>query len=478
MDPSPGLLIGGEWRPAADGGVLPVVNPATEEEFGSVAVATAADLDAALDAAEQGFEVWRRVSAAERSSCLRRIGAGLRDEADTIARQITLDQGKPLAEARGEVLASAEQFEWNAEEARRIYGQVLGGREAAARYEVRWLPVGVVAAFTAWNFPALLPARKLSAALAAGCSVVLKPSEEAPSAAFAIARIAQDAGVPAGVLNVVTGQPAEISSHLLSSPRVRKLTFTGSVPVGKLLMEQAARNLTKVSLELGGHGPVLVLEDADPEATALACARAKFRNAGQVCVSPSRIFVHRSIASRFCEAFVAVADALRVGNGLDPDVEMGPLANPRRLETACSLVEDALANGAKLLAGGGPPADQERGYFFAPTVLSEVTTQARILREEPFVPVAPLLTFENLDEVVERANALPFGLAAYVFTGDLLSAERAADGLEAGMVGINDFALAAAEAPFGGIKDSGIGRESGALGIREFLESKTIKTSF
>jgi len=307
---------------------------------------------------------------------------------------------------------------------------------------------------------------------------VLKPSEEAPAAALAMARIAQAAGLPAGVLNVVTGRPAEISAQLLASSRVSKLSFTGSVPVGKQLMQQAAPNLTKVSLELGGHGPVLVFADADPEAAARACARAKFRNAGQVCISPSRMFVHRSIATPFCEAFVAVADALRVGNGLDPEVEMGPLANPRRLETARTLVEDALAGGAKLLAGGGPPVSQTRGYFFAPTVLSELATEARILREEPFVPVAPILEFDDFDEVLERANALPFGLAAYVFTNDLRSAELAADGLEAGMVGINDFALAAAEAPFGGVKQSGMGRESGALGIREFLEAKTIKTVF
>ncbi|MCP4036368.1 MAG: aldehyde dehydrogenase family protein, partial [bacterium] len=293
-----------------------------------------------------------------------------------------------------------------------------------------------------------------------------------------IARIAHEAGLPPGVLNVVTGRPAEISSSLLASSRVRKLTFTGSVPVGKLLMQQAAASLTKVSLELGGHSPVLVMGDADPDAAAQACVRAKFRNAGQVCISPSRIFVHRAIAASFTDAFVAASDALRVGDGLEPEVEMGPLSNPRRAKMARELVEDALAGGAKLLAGGGPPASQTRGYFFAPTVLADVSPDARILHEEPFVPVAPILEFEDFDEVLEQANALPFGLAAYVLTRDLNLAERAAEGLEAGMVGINDFALATAEAPFGGIKESGIGRESGALGIREFLESKTIKTVF
>jgi succinate-semialdehyde dehydrogenase/glutarate-semialdehyde dehydrogenase len=456
--------------------VLAVVDPATEEELGAIPVATPADLEAALAAAERGFQVWRRTPPHDRSDCLRRIASKLRERCDAVAEQMTREVGKPLAESRAELQASAEQFEWNAEEARRLHGSVYPGRQADVRLEVRWAPVGVVAAFTPWNFPALLPARKLSAALAAGCSVVLKPSEEAPGAAFAMAQIAQEAGLPAGVLNVVTGRPAAISQQLLASPRVRKLTFTGSVPVGKELMRQAAQNLTKLSLELGGHGPVLVLEDADPEATAVACARAKFRNAGQVCISPSRFFVQRSIAAPFTEAFVSVARGLRVGNGMDDAVEMGPLANPRRFEAARMLVEDALACGAKLLAGGGRPASQARGWFFEPTVLAEVPPQARILSEEPFVPVAPILEFEDLDQAVERANALPFGLAAYAFTQDPRKADHLADALEAGMVGVNDFALAAAEAPFGGVKQSGIGREGGTLGIREFLEPKTVKT--
>jgi len=473
-----GLFIAGDWRQASDGAAMAVVDPATEEELGTIPVATTADLDAALDAAQRGFESWRGVSDHERGSLLRRIGQGIRERAEKIAKQIAREMGKPVAEAQAEVLAAAEQFEWNAEEARRIYGQVMAGHGAGVRFEVRYAPLGAVAALTPWNFPALLPARKLAAALAAGCSVLLKPSEEAPGAAFAMAEIAHEAGLPEGALGVVTGEPASISSHLLASPHVRKLSFTGSVPVGKQLMKLAAERLTKLSLELGGHGPVLVFEDADPEAAALACARAKFRNAGQVCISPSRFYVHRSIAAPFGEAFAAVARGLRVGSGLAPGVEMGPLANPRRLEMARALVEDALGRGARLLAGGGRPTSPSRGYFFSPTVLVDVPAEARILHEEPFVPVAPILEFEDFDEVLARANALRFGLAAYLFTRDLGIAERAADGLEAGMVGINDFALAAAEAPFGGVKESGMGRESGALGIREYLEPKTIKTVF
>ena len=476
MYQSYGLFIDGRWRQAADAATLPVVDPATEEEIGAIPVATPADLDDALRAAESGFRSWRRVSVNERAACLRRLAEGIRAREDEIARMVTLEMGKPLAEARAEVLATADQFEWNAEEAKRIYGHTLDGRQAGVRYSVRFEPVGVVAAFTPWNFPALLPARKLAPALAAGCSVVIKPAEEAPGASFAVARIAAEAGLPAGVLNVVTGEPARISTHLIASPIVRKVTFTGSVSVGKQLMKLAAEGMKKVSFELGGHAPVLIFEDADPERAAAACARAKFRNAGQVCVSPSRFYVHRTLAVSFRDAFVSFANALKVGSGMEPGVEMGPLANRRRLEAARAFVEDARAGGAKLLAGGGPPAGIRRGHFFSPTVLSDLAEDARMLSEEPFVPVAPLLGFDDFDEVIERANALPFGLAAYLFTSRLRTAERAAEALEAGMVGINDFALAASEAPFGGVKESGIGREGGSFGIREYLEPKTVKT--
>jgi succinate-semialdehyde dehydrogenase/glutarate-semialdehyde dehydrogenase len=341
---------------------------------------------------------------------------------------------------------------------------------------VRFEPIGVVAAFTPWNFPALLPARKIAAALAAGCSVVIKPSEEAPGATFALARIADEVGLPPGTLQVVTGEPARISAHLIAAPSVRKVTFTGSVPVGKHLMRLAAEGLKKISLELGGHAPVLVFEDAGAEGAGEACARGKFRNAGQVCVSPSRFFVHRSVVGPFGEAFAGVTRSLRVGSGLDPHVDMGPLANRRRLDAARELCDDALARGAKRLAGDERSDLPGRGYFFPPTVLAEVPAAARILREEPFVPVAPILVFDDFEEVMSRANALPYGLAAYVFTDRLETARLAAEALEAGMVGINDFAIASAEVPFGGVKESGIGRESGTLGVREFLEPKTVKT--
>jgi len=476
MYESYGLFIDGRWRQAADAATLPVIDPATEEEVGVIPVATPTDLDDALHAAESGFRAWRSVSVNERAACLRRVADGIRDCVDEIARMVTLEVGKPLAESRGEVLATADQFEWNGEEAKRIYGQTLDGREAGVRFSVRYEPVGVVAAFTPWNFPVLLPARKIAPALAAGCSVVIKPAEEAPGATFALAQVAADAGLPAGALNVVTGEPAKISTHLIASPVVRKVTFTGSVSVGKQLMKLAAEGMKKVSFELGGHAPVIIFDDADPERAATACARAKFRNAGQVCISPSRFYVHRSLSEPFRDAFVAFASALKVGNGMEPGVEMGPLANRRRLEAAHAFVEDAKAGGAKILTGGGPPAGIQKGHFFSPTVLSDLADDARMLYEEPFVPVAPLLPFDDFDQVIERANALPFGLAAYLFTNRLRTAERAADALESGMVGVNDFTLAASEAPFGGIKESGIGREGGTFGIREYLEPKTVKT--
>jgi succinate-semialdehyde dehydrogenase/glutarate-semialdehyde dehydrogenase len=473
---SEGLFIDGSWRKAAGGATLRVVDPATEEPLGLIPDAAPEDLDDALRGAERAFRAWRRVSGHERGACLRAIADGIRANAEEIARQITHEMGKPLAEARAEVSATADQFEWQGEEAKRVFGQLLDGRSADASYSVRFEPVGVVAAFTPWNFPALLPARKIAAALAAGCSLVVKPSEETPGATFALARIAKEVGLPDGTLQVVTGEPAKISEHLIAAAAVRKVTFTGSVPVGKRLMQLAAEGVKKVSFELGGHAPVLVFEDVDPERAAEACARGKFRNAGQVCISPSRFFVHRDLAAPFSEKFAAVARGLRCGNGLEPGVEVGPLANRRRLEAARSLVDDALSRGAKRLAGDERGDLPSQGYFFPPTVLSEVPPEARILHEEPFVPVAPILVFDDFEEVIERANAVPFGLAAYVFTDRLRTARLASEALEVGMVGINDFAIASAEVPFGGVKESGIGRESGTLGIHEFLEPKTVKT--
>lgn len=469
------LFIDGAWRPARDGAVREVVDPGKDEAIGTIAMATAEDLDAALAAAERGFAAWRRVSPWERGAKLRRVAELIRERLDAIARTMTLETGKPLAESLGETNAAADQFEWYAEETKRIYGQTIEGRTDDVRMTVNYQPVGVTAAFSAWNFPALLPARKLAAALGAGCSVIVKPASEAPGSCKALVQACHDAGVTPGAVNMVTGASELIAAHLIGSPVVRKVSFTGSVPVGKQLLRLCADGVKKVSMELGGHAPVLVFEDADPVASARAAAAAKFRNCGQVCISPSRFYVHESIQEPFGEAFAEVAKGLTIGHGLDEGVNFGPLANSRGLEHATALVDDAKARGARLLAGGGRPPGFNRGYYFEPTVLAEVPDDARIMVEEPFVPIAPISGFREFDEAIAKANGVPFGLAGYVFTNSLKTATLASEAIEAGMVGVNEMLLAAAEAPFGGVKESGIGREGGALGIKDYLEPRYVK---
>jgi succinate-semialdehyde dehydrogenase/glutarate-semialdehyde dehydrogenase len=472
---SHGLFIDGEWRPAQDGATLDVIDPASEEQVGAIPRATPADIQDALEAAGRGFETWKRVPPFDRSRILQKLAAALREQLEEVAKLMSRETGKPVAEARAELAGSAEQFEWYAEEAKRIYGHTLDGRDAATRLQVRYSPVGPVAALSAWNFPALLPARKIAAALAAGCSVVIKPSEEAPGSTFAFAQASKAAGLPNGVLNIVVGDPPKISAQLLDSPLIRKVSFTGSVNVGREIMKLAAQGLKKISLELGGHAPVLVFEDADPDQAAQLCLRTKFRNAGQVCISPSRFYVHASKYEAFSKAFAEGAKKVVLGPGLEPGVEMGSLANARGLERAKQLVADALSQGAELLAGGKQPEGFKRGFFFAPTVLGKAPDTARIMQQEPFVPVAPISSFETFDEVIRRANSLPYGLAGYVFTRSLSTATRASEALEVGMVGVNDLLLATAEMPFGGVKSSGNGREGGRLGILDYLEAKYTK---
>lgn len=471
-----GLYIDGGWSPSSSGETRPVLDPASEDIVGTIPDATEADLNRALDAAKRGFGLWRRTQPWERSRLLRTVAEIIRKRIDDLASIMVEETGKPLAEALGEWGATADQFEWYSEETKRIYGHSLDGRQADVRLDVIFQPVGIVAAFSAWNFPALLPARKIAAALGAGCSIILKPAGEAPGSAMAIVQACHDAGIPHGVVNLVTGDSAFISRHLIASPIVRKISLTGSVPVGKHLMRLAADGMKKVSMELGGHAPVVVFEDSDPVEAAKLCAAAKFRNAGQVCISPSRFYVHEKIYVPFAETFAASARALKLGHGRDESVTMGPMASRRGQDGAKDLVEEALGRGAELLAGGGAPADFNSGFFFEPTVLGKVPDDARIMTDEPFAPVAPLAVFADYDDVIERANAVPFGLAGYVFTRDLRLANRAAQDLEAGMVGINDLLLATAEAPFGGVKESGMGREGGQLGIRDYLEAKYIKT--
>jgi succinate-semialdehyde dehydrogenase / glutarate-semialdehyde dehydrogenase len=470
-----GLYIDGKWRAARKGAKRDVINPATEEAIGAIPVVDTGDLDDALASADRGFKQWRRTSPWDRSAMLRRTADLMRERVEEIARTMSIETGKPLVEARAETHAAADQFEWYAEETKRIYGQIIEGRGPDVRMQVRFEPVGVAAAFSAWNFPALLPSRKIAAALAAGCSIIVKPASEAPGTCMMLFQAMHDAGVPPGVVTLVTGESSMITPYLIQSPIVRKISFTGSVPVGKKLLAMAAEGVKKVSMELGGHAPVLVFEDADPVAAGEAAAAAKFRNAGQVCASPCRFFVHERVYNQFGETFTRAAQQLKIGNGLDEGVQIGPLANQRGLKNALALVEDACELGAKLLAGGQRPPGFNRGYFFEPTVLGAVPDKARIMKEEPFVPIAPLTPFNDFDEVITRANSVPYGLAAYVFTRSLRTANMASEALECGMVGVNDFAIATAEAPFGGVKESGMGREGGSLGVQDYLVAKYTK---
>jgi succinate-semialdehyde dehydrogenase/glutarate-semialdehyde dehydrogenase len=468
------LLIGSGWLPASDGAELDVVNPATEQRIGSVPRATAKDLDAALDAAWHGWQRWRATDAWSRSDVLRKAAALLRHDLDRLARIMTEEQGKPLRESVGELTECARQLDWFADEARRIYGRVVPAARANRHQFVVREPIGPVAAFTAWNFPALLAVRKLAPALAAGCSVIVKPAEEAPFTAYELAAILRRAGLPDGALNVVTGDPAVISAHLLADGRVRKASFTGSIPVGQHLLRLAAENVIDVSMELGGHAPVVVLGDADPVKVARKCVAAKFRNAGQVCVSPSRFYVAGQIVDQFAEAFAEASRSLALGPGTDDSTDIGPLSNQRRLDAIEELVADAVAGGARVLSGGRRSPAHARGYFYEPTVLSTVAPDARVLRDEPFGPVAPVVAIESAEEALQLANATSYGLAGYVFTDRLRDAFAIAEGLEVGMVGINTFEAFTSELPFGGVKRSGIGRESGAEAIDNYTIAKSV----
>jgi len=466
------LFIDGAWLAAASRDTAPVINPATGAALGRLPLATAADLELALTAADRGFEVWRRTVPAERSRILRNAAALMRERSDHIATQLTLEEGKPLAESRDEVLRAAEYFEWFAEEARRIDGRVVPANRPGVQQLVKRQAIGPVAAFTPWNFPAITPARKLSAALAAGCSVILKPGEESPATALALARCLDDAGLPKGVLQVVFGVPDLVSAQLIASNVIRKVAFTGSVPVGRLLSERAAAGVKPITLELGGHGPVLVFADADIDAAATGGALNRFRGTGQICISSTRFLIQRGAYHRFAERFVEATRKLVVGDGLAPDTQVGPLANARQVAKMEALVADAIAHGATLLAGGkripGP------GFFFEPTVLADVPLDARIMHEEPFGPIAVLRPFDTLADGLAEANRLPYALSAYAFTRDARTALDVGDGLEAGMIGINQYRIIATELPFGGMKESGHGSEGGAEGIAHYLTNKFI----
>ncbi|GAB3200160.1 NAD-dependent succinate-semialdehyde dehydrogenase [Nocardioides hungaricus] len=470
--PQLSLLIAGEWRAGDGRDTLPVVDPATGEAIAALPVATTVDLDDALDAAAAAFASWRDTPAYDRYRILRRAGDLLRERAETIGRHTTLEQGKPLRESVAEARSAADILDWFAEEGRRVYGRIVPSRSADVRDLVLRQPVGPVAAFTPWNFPITIPARKLGAALAAGCPVVFKPAEETPATGLALARALVDAGLPPGVLNVVFGVPSEISTHLIRSPHIRKVTFTGSTAVGRRIAALAAEGVKRVTLELGGHAPVLVFHDTDVAAVARRAVGSKFRNAGQICIAPTRFLVQEGAYAGFVSAFGEAVAALRPGSGLDPATTMGPLAHDRRPAAVEELVVDAIDRGSRVVTGGR--AVERPGYFWEPTLLADVPADARVMHEEPFGPVALAVPFRDLDEAVLRANELPYGLASYAFTSSQRTAFAVAERIEAGMLAVNHFRLIGPETPFGGVKESGYGSEGGSEGIEDFLHSKLV----
>ena len=466
------MYLDGVWREASNGAQVEVVDPVSELVIATVPNASDDDIDEALAAAAVGFRTWRKVSAWERSAKLREMARIIAAEADRFAMVLTAEMGKPLAQARGEIMATADQFDWYADEARRVYGRVVEAHTTDTRILVRREPIGPVAAFAPWNFPSYLPARKVAPALAAGCSVILVPPVEAPLSGLLLAEVADRVGIPAGVVGAITGDPARISARLLASDVIRKVSFTGSVPVGISLLKLAADGVKAVSMELGGHAPVLVFSDADLTTAAKVAAAGKFRNGGQVCIAASRFLVHESIADDFTEQFVAATRALRVGSGFDASSDVGPLGSERRRAAVEGLVADAVGRGASVAAGGSRPADFTSGYFFEPTVLTGVTADMAVMSEEPFGPIAPITTFASFDEGIAIANSTRSGLAGFVFTRDLATAFRASEELEVGMVGVNQLTIATAEAPFGGVKASGFGREGGAEGLDGYTVTK------
>jgi succinate-semialdehyde dehydrogenase / glutarate-semialdehyde dehydrogenase len=470
--PSTLLLIDGEWRPARSGETLAIVNPATEETIGSVARASQADLDEALDAAKRAFPVWRAVSPLVRSDIMRKAAGLLRSRAEAIAAIMTAEQGKPLAEAKIEINASAEIIEWFAEEGRRSYGRVIPARAPGVHNLVLKEPVGPVACFTPWNFPISQAARKLGAALAAGCSVIIKPPEETPASPAALVQAFIDAGVPAGVINVVYGVPAEISGHLIPHPVIRKISFTGSTPVGKQLAALAGAHMKRITMELGGHAPAIVFNDANVDKAVDVLAAAKFRNAGQVCIAPTRFLIQRGVYDRFVERLTAKAESITVGDGAGEGVTMGALANERRLAAVSGYVEDAVAVGAQVRTGGRRIGN--KGHFYAPTVLTDVPLSARAMNEEPFGPLALVRAFDEPEEALTEANRLPYGLAAYAFTTSTKTASALSARVESGMLSVNHFGIAIAETPFGGVKDSGYGSEGGSEAVEAYLATKFV----
>lgn len=471
--PNTQLFINGQWQDAADGRTLAVFNPATGKEIGRVAQAGKADLDRALEAAQKGFETWRDMPPADRAKIMRKAAGLIRERAGEIAPLLTQEQGKPLVESKGEAMAAADLIEWFADEGLRVYGRIVPSRgKPELRQMVLKDPVGPVAAFTPWNFPINQVVRKVGPALAAGCSMLVKAAEETPAGPAAFVKAFADAGIPPGVLGLVYGNPAEISNYLIPHPVIRKITFTGSTPVGKQLAAMAGQHMKRVTMELGGHAPVIVCDDADIGLAVKAAGAAKFRNAGQVCISPTRFLVHESVKNDFAAALAKYAQGLKVGDGLAEGTQMGPLANPRRVTAMAEFHEDAVKRGAQVLTGGKRIGDS--GNFWEPTVLADVPLDAKVFNDEPFGPVAAIRSFNKLEDAIAEANRLSFGLAGYAFTRSLKNADLLSRRVEVGMLWINMPAMPSAEMPFGGIKDSGYGSEGGPESLEAYLNARAV----
>jgi succinate-semialdehyde dehydrogenase/glutarate-semialdehyde dehydrogenase len=468
------MYIDGKWIAADDGRTLGVINPATEEVISDVAYGGRKETRRALEAAAKAMPAWMKLTSWDRAKVLKKTAEIMRERADQIARTLTLEQGKPLAESKAEILHSADTFEWFGEEGKRAYGQVIPHSAQGKRHMTLKHPVGVVAAISPWNFPITLQARKIAPALAVGCTIICKPASQTPLCLIQLFEYMVEAGLPAGVANLVIGPAQEIADEFMENPICRKISFTGSTEVGKQLMKGAADQMKRVSLELGGHAPFIVFPDADPEVGAKIAVTGKFRNNGQVCIAPSRFYVHKDVQKKFTEATVEFAKNLKLGNGVEPGVEVGPMFEKKAMDNTVQLVEDAKKTGAKVLTGGKRSDRFAKGYFFEPTVLTNVPDHAKLMVEEPFAPVMPLLDFGKLDDVIKAANNTRYGLAAYVFTNDLTVAWKMAEGLEAGIIGINDPVPATPQCPFGGMKESGLGRELAHEGLEAYLETKYI----
>jgi succinate-semialdehyde dehydrogenase / glutarate-semialdehyde dehydrogenase len=469
-----GQYIFGKWQQSSDLATYEVINPATEELLGHASKATETDVDKALNSAEKGLEIWKKTPPWERSKVLRKISDLIRERKDTLAKWLTLEVGKPLAEGIGEVGGAADIFEWNSEETKRIYGQIVESRFENTRMYVKYEPVGVVAALVPWNFPIILASRKISTALAAGCSVICKPDVITPGSVMELMNIIHDAGVPPGVVNLLSGDPAKIATQLISSNIIKKISITGSTRVGKLILKQAAEKVQRVTMELSGHSPFIVFEDVNIDKVTDMAISAKFRNNGQVCISPNRFYIHESKKKEFAKVLVEKVAKLKIGNGLAKDTDLGPLTTSKRLEEVEALVDKTKKEGAKILCGGKKSALFNKGYFYEPTIFDDVEDHFTIMKQEAFGPLVPLLTFKNRDEVIERANNNDLGLASYIFTNSMENAYKVSEKMETGTCAVNTPAVAFAEVPFGGIKQTGYGREGGSMAIKDYLNIKYV----